>query len=391
MKRYRYRAFREGGSPFSSVIAAESEKEAVLRLREKGCTVMRLREERRLIRRRPYRGAAALSLFCREWSALLAAGLPVTETLAVMEAQGKKAERAALAEAAEMIESGRTLSEAFASCGTFPPFFLSMLAVGELSGTLPEELSRLSQYYEKRAEFRRKLSEALAYPLFVFCFSAAVFLLVLTVVLPSFALLFEGLRIPLPPATEAALALGSFLREKGLLLLAGAGAMAAGLLLWLRTARGKDAADRLFMKSAFIRRILLIRFCYSLSSLLSAGRPLSEALADTAKASENGEMRRRTEKLAAVLARGGGFTDALREAGLGEALLLRMASAGMESGTLPEFLGEAARLMEERTERTLLRLRAVLGPVFLLATGAVAGSLVFAVMIPIFTAVGKGF
>ena len=100
---------------------------------------MRLREERHLIRRRPYRGAAALSLFCREWSALLAAGLPVTETLAVMEAQGKKAERAALAEAAEMIESGRTLSEAFASCGTFPPFFLSMLAVGELSGTLPEE------------------------------------------------------------------------------------------------------------------------------------------------------------------------------------------------------------------------------------------------------------
>ena len=103
------------------------------------------------------------------------AGLPVTETLAVMEAQGKKAERAALAEAAEMIESGRTLSEAFASCGTFPPFFLSMLAVGELSGTLPEELSRLSQYYEKRAEFRRKLSEALAYPLFVFCFSAGSF------------------------------------------------------------------------------------------------------------------------------------------------------------------------------------------------------------------------
>ena len=106
----------------------------------------------------------------------------------------------------------------------------------------------------------------------------------LTVVLPSFALLFEGLRIPLPPATEAALALGSFLREKGLLLLAGAGTMAAGLFLWLRTARGRDAADRLFMKSAFVRRILLIRFCYSLSSLLSAGRPLSEALADTAKA-----------------------------------------------------------------------------------------------------------
>lgn len=387
MRRYRYKAFRPDGAAVTGALPAASASDAARTLRERGCTVARLRPERRLLPR--WISGRALALFCREWASLLSAGLPMTEALAILARHGRRAARQTFADIAATVASGQTAAAAFRQSGAFPPFFLAMVAVGEQSGTLPEQLRRLGAYYEKSARLRRQFFAALAYPAFVLCLASALFLLVLTVILPSFSLLFESLDLPLPAVTARALALGLFLRQDGPVLLAGCGLALLALLLWKRTRRGRAAWDRLLFRSRFLRRLFLIRFCASLAALLRSGAPLSDALHLTEAAAGNGEGKRRIRLAEAALASGCGFAESLAASGLSSPALDPMAAAGEAGGELPEFLGEAARLMAEETGRVLDRWKALLEPALLLFVGGLTAAVVFTVMIPLFTAAGR--
>ena len=216
------------------------------------------------------------------------------------------------------------------------------------------------------------------------------FLLVLTVILPSFSLLFESLGLPLPAVTAQALALGLFLRQYGPALPAGLLLIGLALFLWRRTAQGRAAWDRLLFRSRFVRRLFLIRFCAALSALLRSGAPLSDALRLTEAAAGNREEKRRIRRTEAALASGSGFAESLAAAGLSSPALDPMAAAGEAGGELPKFLGEAARLMAEETGRVLARWKALLEPALLLFVGGLTAAVVFTVMIPLFTAAGRG-
>lgn len=391
MRRYAYKAFREGEAPVSSVLTAESKEAAVLRLRENGWRVMRLSEKRPgLFEKHPFKDRKKLALFCREWASLLSAGLPLSQSLTLLSAHGSRRETEILREILSTVEAGSPLTAAFRGAGEFPEFFLSMLSVGETGGTLPEELEGIAGYYEKETEFRRKISSAAAYPLFLFCFSFCVFLVILTVILPAFSLLFESLSLPLPGITSAALRFGIFIKTAGLPILLFLAASGFSFALWTRKEKGKRMRDRLLLRSRFIRRLLLIRFCHALSSLLAGGMPLTNALTQAAEISGNEEARARILRMASELARGGDFPSALEKTGLSFPLLRHMAAAGMESGRLPEFLTQAARLMGEETERKLSRFKAILEPALILAAGFFTAAILFTVMLPIFSAIGKG-
>lgn len=392
MKRYTYKAFYPGSPPISGKLSAESPKDASLRLRSKGFCIIRIREEKRsFLRAHPYRNRKKLSLFCREWSSLLAAGLPLTETIAILSSHENPRAAAILKEAAAFVETGMSLTDSFQATGEFPHFFLSMLAVGEMSGTLPDELHSLAAYYEKEDRLRKKLIAATAYPLFLLFFSLLVFLLILLVILPSFTQLFESLSLPMPAVTQTAVSLGGILSRRGPPFLLAVLVILPLLFLWMRTPRGRLARDRLFLHSLFIRRLLLIRFCHTLSALLKSGAPLSEALRQTASVTKNEEARRRILSMSKRLSAGGDFPDTLRKSGLSMPFLTQMAASGMKSGELPRFMNHAARLMTEDTEQKMERFKTILEPSLILLAGFVTASLLFTVMIPIFTAIGRGF
>ena len=168
---------------------------------------------------RPFGSRRALSLLASSWAALLAAGMTVTESLSLLASKEKPREREILLAARERIESGHSLSESFSAGGWCPSFFISLLEVGEMTGTLPSALRRIALYYEKEDLFRRRLARSLAYPLFVLAFALVLFLVILLFILPSFAMLFETLGITLPLAARLGLALGLFLKSWGWLLL----------------------------------------------------------------------------------------------------------------------------------------------------------------------------
>lgn len=382
-----YKAYADSGEVEEGRVTAAGKREAADALRSRGLHPMTIRKtgEKKKVSLFKRRRLADLA---EEWESLLSAGIPVTETLDILGGGRSGKEKILLGEIKATIEAGHSIAESFAGSRAFPPFFTALLQVGELSGTIPEQLRLAAACYRKEEEFIAGMKSALSYPVFVLFFSFLVFALILTVILPSFAALFEALLdIPLPAVTRAALALGLFLQEKGIYFLGGLLLGAVGGVVWLRSERGKRSTDAFLFRFPFIRRLYLIRVTLALSALLKSGKTLSDALADIADITDNGAVKEELLKIKKDIERGGDFSQSM-ERSFGDTALARMIHVGMESGRLPLFLERSAHLMTEETKRKLTGFRKILEPSLLLFVGLVTAAIIFSVLLPVFSAVG---
>ena len=160
MKQFHYKAYDEEGGIHEGSLAARTKREAAAALFSEGLSVIRLFEEKeahRFFPARPFASRRALSLLASSWAALLSAGLTVTESLSLLASKERPQERRLLLSARERIASGHSLSDSFAAGGWCPSFFISLLEVGEMTGTLPSALTHIALYYEKEDLFRRRL------------------------------------------------------------------------------------------------------------------------------------------------------------------------------------------------------------------------------------------
>ena len=388
---YEYKAYRPGEAPTEATVTAASREEAVNKLREKGLHIISLTEKKESrFSAAPFRNRKRLSVFCREWAALLDAGISHTAALSLLAEHGTKKTKNILTSIAAEIAGGTSTARVFRQSGDFPEFLCAMIDIGEMSGTLPEELNILAAHYDREVKFRKKFTTALAYPLFVLMFACVIFLLILTVILPSFSLLFHTLGIPLPAVTAAALTLGNFLRDYGVFILLVFLLLLLALCGYIRTERGRGIFHRVLLRSRFVKRLLLIRFCTALSALLKSGAPLTDALKEAALVTENTEAMARIKKARMAHESGTEIGEALKTAEFTLPILTHMTAAGLESGRLPEFLEEAAKIMTNETEEKLTRFRAVMEPALLLFVGFLTAGIVFTVMLPVFSAIGKG-
>lgn len=390
MNTYHYKAYRTGAAPTEAEILAASREEAVKKLREKDLHIISLEEKKgSTMTRGAFRNRKRLVIFCREWAALLEAGISHTKALTILAEHGTKRTKPIILSLVSAIADGTSTSLVFRQSGEFPEFLCAMIDIGEMSGTLPEQLRHAALHYERERLFRKKFTAALAYPLFVLLFALTIFLLILTVILPSFSLLFHSMGIPLPAVTRAALTLGNFLRNYGPYLLLIFLFSALGLSFYARTETGRAAFHRLLLKSRFVKRLLLIRFCTAASALLKSGASLSDALTEAALVTENTEAVRRIEEARRMHESGMPVGDALEAADFTLPILTHMTAAGLESGRLPDFLEEAAGMLTEETEERMNRFKAVMEPALLLFVGLLTAAVVFTVMLPVFGAIGR--
>lgn len=391
MKQFHYKVYDEEGGIHEGSLAAKTKREAAEALFSEGLSVIRLsekKEPRHFFHGRPFGSRRSLSLLASSWAALLSAGLTVTEALSLLAAKERPQERKILLTVRERIASGHSLSESVAG-GWCPSFFISLLEVGEMTGTLPSALTHIALYYEKEDLFRRRLSRALAYPLFVLAFALVLLLVILLFILPSFAMLFETLGITLPLAAQAGLALGLFLRQWGLLLGLGVSAVLIAGALHFRTRAGRRRKEAWLYRSAFYRRLLLIRFTLSLASFLESGKPLSEALAASTKVLGNHIAEEKVRGMERKLRQGENFASVWEASGFCFPLLFELCQVGLSSGELPRFLNQAARLMTAETEEKLRHFRQIAEPAMLLFVGGLTALVLFSVMLPVFRMAGS--
>ena len=341
-------------------------------------------------RRRERLQTQDIAHFTRQLTTLLQAGLPLLQALHLM-GRGLPSGplRRLLRRLARAIESGRSLSQALRAEADFEPIFCNLVAAGESGGQLDTLLSRLTLHLDKSIALRRALRSALVYPAAVVTVGATVAVLLLVAVVPAFESIFQTLGAPLPELTRWVLGMSRLLQQHGLLALLTMGLIGGWLSRWRQTAAGQRAWDRQRLRwpiwRTLTRHAEAARWCRTLSTLLSAGIAIHEALDSTRDVLSHSEYRRACRHIRRQLTQGHALSDTLAQhPDLFDPLLVQLCAVGEESGTLDTMLARMADHHEQQVDEQVSRLATLLEHAIMLVLGVMLGTLVMAMYWPIF-------
>jgi type IV pilus assembly protein PilC len=335
-----------------------------------------------------------LVLFTRQLAALLAAGLPLMDSLGVLERQAtSQGLQRIVLQLRTDVGGGEALSEAMQQHRkTFSPLYTGMVAAGESSGMLDEVLLRLAGVLERSEALSRKIRAAMLYPLVVLGVALVSVLLLLILVIPTFEGMFSEAGLPLPLPTQWVLALSRGLAAGWWVILAVAGSIGVGLMHSARTAAGQTWWDRQRIRmpllGAIQRKAGAARFARILGTLLAAGVPLVEGLTVSAQTAGNRVLQATILGARGLVLSGIPLAQALEEAGDMPSLLIQMVQVGEQTGALDEMLSRVANLFEEEVEAGLSTLVSLLEPSLVILMGLIVGGMVVAMYLPIFDLVG---
>ena len=330
-----------------------------------------------------------LVLFSNQLSTLLAAGVPVVESLAALTEQVENARlKAITGELREKVNAGTSLTDALAGHpSTFGELYCSMVRAGESSGSLPLVLTRLGEYIEKSMNLRSQITNALTYPLFMLVASGLVLSFLIVTVIPQITTLLAGMDRELPFLTRAVMATSDILRAWGLL---GLAVTAAGLLALNRAIqfeRGRLLWDRMLLRLPVIGRsvryVAISRFARTLSTLVAGGVDIVRALETARSVAGNAVIARAVDDAREAITRGSSISGTLRASGEFPPLLTHMVSVGEASGELSAMLVKVADTFDELVDNALNRLTSLMGPLLLLIVAGVVVIVLLSTLLPL--------
>jgi type IV pilus assembly protein PilC len=317
--------------------------------------------------------------FSRQMAVFIQAGIPILEALStITEEMGNKRFKEVLLEMMDDLQAGLTFSGAADNHpDVFPEYYRGILKSAELTGSLDTVLVQLSDYIERDIEARRRVQSALTYPGVVIAMSMVVVVVLTAYVLPKFEDFFEDLDAELPLPTRMLLAVSHFLTTYWYFILAGIVLLIVGFIAAMRTERGRNVRDKTLLGAPvlgdLVHTAILERFCRILSSMVSAGVPLPEALAVTNDATNNHVFKTRLAVAREAMLRGEGLAAPLSATGLFPAAARQMFTVGESTGSLDKQLGIAATYFDRELDYKLKRFTDLFEPAVLIGVGLVVG------------------
>jgi type IV pilus assembly protein PilC len=315
----------------------------------------------------------------RQLGAFIRAGLPLIDAVRTL---GEEARNSSVRKMMRQVEEGLRAGEKLSDCfdrhpKIFPEFYRGILRSAELTGKLDEVLEQLAAYLERDLEARRKIKQATIYPAAIAVMSVVTVAVLASFVLPRFKVFFESLDAELPLPTRILLAATDFLTQWWWALAGGLGLLALVIAAALRTESGKLLRDKLFLKLPVlgdtIRYALVERFSRILSSMVSAGVALPEALRVASESLRNRVYVRALAGVGDALLVGEGLARPLAATGLFPSTAARMIRVGEETGTLDDQLEVTARYYEGELDYKLKKLTALFEPAVIIVMGLVVG------------------
>lgn len=324
--------------------------------------------------------------FSRQLSVFIRAGIPIIDGLeTITEDTGNKTLRTSLVDMADALRGGSTFADAAAAQPrAFPVMYLGILRSAELTGNLDVVLDQLADYIERDYEAKQKVKGALIYPGVILAMSMISIVIMVTYVLPRFQTFFEGLDAELPLLTRMIMNAADTFKEWWWAGAAVTAVVAVVTTLVLRTERGKFLRDKISLKLPIIGPILhdatLERFCRVLSSMVSAGVALPEALTATSEATSNRVYRRGLETAREAMMRGEGLAGPLAETGLFPPAARQMFRVGESTGSLEKQMSTAASYFDRELDYRLKRFTSLFEPAVLVVSGGIVGFIAIALV-----------
>ena len=386
-KSYRWQGLDAQGHHRQGTVQSSNAELALAQLRRQGHVVQTLQRQWRA---HTTIAPGVIAAMTRQCATLLQAGLSLVPALQLLQRSATNTAMATVLQRVQQdVESGMPFSQALAQhTDTFDPLYISMVHAGETAGILDTMLERLAHTLEKNEALRARVRSALTYPCTVIVVAVAVLLLMLVFVVPVFEDVFKSFGAALPWSTQAVLALSRALSDGALWL------ALLSLPLWLLVRRQWQQAhwQRVWHRrmldvpglGSMVRSSLLARWAHTLSALLAAGVPLTEALPVAGQATGHPIYARINEHLQRRVAQGGRLSEGMAHTGRFPDMLVQLCATGEDTGTLDTLLERAARLMAEELDAQVQALSSLIEPLIIVILGGAIGVILMAMYLPIF-------
>ena len=334
-------------------------------------------------------------VFNQQFLTLIRAGLPILGSIDLLAKRQKDPSfRGQLEDVATRVRTGESLSVAFEAQGGVPLVYTTTLLAGERSGNLEEVLQRFLDFQRVSLTFRKKLRSSLIYPVFLVIMVLALFLFLITFVVPRFADLYNQLGTQLPGLTLALLSLGQHAQHDGWWVALLAVAASYGLYRWTKTEAGAIIVDRVRIALPLVGPVWLKYqvglFSRTLSTLLTGGLPLVPSLETAARSIDSRQIARAVGASVESVREGKGLAQSLESTKVFPELSVEMVEVGESTGALPQMLNSVAEFFEEDVQTSLAAIMSLIEPVILIIMGVVVVIILIALYLPIFSLNGVG-
>jgi type IV pilus assembly protein PilC len=335
-------------------------------------------------------GLADLVIFTRQLATMIDAGLAMVQSLqALAEQTTNKIMRDVIRDVCVRVESGDSFSEALKKHPkAFSHLYVCMVAAGEQGGLLAEILARLATYLENTARLRKKVKSAMMYPTVVTVVAILITIFLLIKVVPVFGEIFSSFNAKLPAPTQYLINVSNFVKSYFLLVAIAGGAAGYGWFYFIKTPTGRWFWDsrriQLPVFGVIAHKICLARFTRTLASLVRSGVPILEVLQIVSQTVGNVVMEKAVKTAATDIERGESISAALAKHPIFPSMIIRMVTAGEQTGKIDNMLERIADFLDEEIETTLSGLTALIEPILIVFLGVVVGGMVICMFLPIF-------
>lgn len=333
---------------------------------------------------------ADLVVFTRQLATMIDAGLAMVQSLqALAEQTTNKVMRDVIKDVCARVEGGDNFSAALQKHPkVFNRLYVCMVDAGEKGGLLAEILSRLATYLENTARLRKKVKSAMMYPTAVTVIAIGITIFLLVKVVPVFADIFTGFGAKLPTPTLWLIKVSEFVQNSLIYLLPAAGLLVYGWFAFIKTKKGREFWDRTRIRlpifGSIAHKICLARFTRTLASLIRSGVPILEVLNIVANTCGNVIMEKSIRSASGDIERGEGISAALGKHPIFPTMIIRMVTAGEQTGKIDSMLERVADFLDEEIEATLSGLTSLIEPLLIVFLGVVVGGIVVCMFLPIF-------
>ena len=339
--------------------------------------------------------ALEISVFSRQLSTLLTAGVPIVQTLDILQDQTTNARmKEIIGEVSKDVSGGTTLSDSLQKHRQFSPLYVSLIRAGEMSGGLDRVTGELAGFLEKDIALQGKIKSAMTYPVSVLCIALVITYFLLTKIVPQFASVLTELGGQLPPLTVFVMNVADLLQSKTWILVLFIIVAGFALRQMQRTDSGALAIDKFKMKipvmGPMLKKSAIARFSRTMSLLVTAGVVVNEALGIAKNVTGLLPVSMAVANAQRTVLVGMPMSAAMNsQPEIFPRMMVSMTAIGEETGSIGSMMDKVAAFYDREVDQAVDQLTALIEPLMIIFLGVVVGTIVGAMFMPLFTIIGQ--
>jgi type IV pilus assembly protein PilC len=415
---FQYAAKNSQGKTVQGTVQAADRSDAVSQLRSQDLIVLRMDEGGKgkkaskakvsgsegsggrsgglqLFKPRPRATKAELTIFTRQLSTMISAGISLLESLEVLRDQAETpGMKATLERLTSELRGGSDLSAAMSTCPkVFNQLYISMVTAGEASGQMDVILVRLAEYVEASEELKREIRSAMTYPVISLVLVLAITGFLMVGVVPGFKEVFDGLGAELPGLTLTVLAISDWLVAKWYIAIFACFVGAIAFVFAKRTEKGKLLFDHMTLRvpifGSLSRKVALARFSRTFATLVRSGVPIMGTLDIVADTAGNLVVANAVRASRESVRNGNMLSEPLSQTKVFPPMVVRMIAIGEKSGALESLLEKIAEFYDSQVKAMIKSLTSLIEPILICFMGGIVGVVILAVFLPILNIIGN--